>query len=89
MDAIKKKMQNLQTATENALARADQLDAEFRAATTLAQKTEETVLRKSLNNYWSWSVTLTFGILFYWGYKNFHIHQCDLDGNVSHSQMAL
>merc|ERR1712180_490807 len=29
--------------TENALARADQLDAEFRAATTLAEKTEETV----------------------------------------------
>merc|ERR1711983_325825 len=31
------------TETENAMARADQLDAEFRAATTLAEKTEETV----------------------------------------------
>ena len=46
MDAIKKKMQSLKTETENAMARADQLDAEFRAATTLAEKTEETV-RKS------------------------------------------
>ena len=43
MDAIKKKMQSLKTETENAMARADQLDAEFRAATTLAEKTEETV----------------------------------------------
>ena len=43
MDAIKKKMQSLKTETENAMARADQLDSEFRAATTLAEKTEETV----------------------------------------------
>ena len=43
MDAFKKKMQSLKTETENAMARADQLDAEFRAATTLAEKTEETV----------------------------------------------
>ena len=43
MDAIKKKMQSLKTETENAMARADQLDAEFRAATSLAEKTEETV----------------------------------------------
>ena len=43
MDAIKKKMQSLKAETENAMARADQLDAEFRAATTLAEKTEETV----------------------------------------------
>ena len=33
----------LQTETENALARADQLDAEYRAATALAEKTEENV----------------------------------------------
>ena len=32
-----------QTETENALAKADQLDAEYRAATALAEKTEETV----------------------------------------------
>ena len=31
MDAIKKKMQSLKTETENAMARADQLDAEFRS----------------------------------------------------------
>ena len=43
MDAIKKKMQSLKTETENAMARADQLDAEFRAATSLAEKTEESV----------------------------------------------
>merc|ERR1712165_272797 len=43
MDAIKKKMQSLKTETENAMARADQLDAEYRAATALAEKTEETV----------------------------------------------
>ena len=43
MDAIKKKMQSLKTETENAMARADQLDSEFRVATTLAEKTEETV----------------------------------------------
>ena len=43
MDAIKKKMQSLKTETENAMARADQLDAEFRSATSLAEKTEETV----------------------------------------------
>merc|ERR1712112_723020 len=43
MGAIKKKMQSLKTETENAMARADQLDAEFRAATSLAEKTEESV----------------------------------------------
>ena len=48
MDAIKKKMQSLKTETENAMARADQLDAEFRAATTLAEKTEETVSFSSM-----------------------------------------
>merc|ERR1711974_357521 len=36
-------MQSLKTETENAMARADQLDAEFRAATSLAEKTEESV----------------------------------------------
>merc|ERR1712036_130934 len=40
---LKKKMQSLKTETENAMARADQLDAEYRAATALAEKTEETV----------------------------------------------
>ena len=43
MDAIKKKMQSLKTETENGLVRADQLNAKFRAAITLA----ETVFRKS------------------------------------------
>ena len=43
MDAIKKKMQSLKTETENAMARADQLDAEYRAATSLADKTDESV----------------------------------------------
>ena len=36
-----------QTETENALARADQLDAEYRAATALAEKTEENVSVRS------------------------------------------
>ena len=49
MDAIKKKMQSLKTETENAMARADQLDAEFRGATTLAEKTEESVSGEGQN----------------------------------------
>merc|ERR1719213_1352951 len=36
-------MQSLKTETDNSIARADQLDAEYRAATALAEKTEETV----------------------------------------------
>ena len=64
---IKKNMQSLKTETENALARADQLDAKFRAATTLAEKTKKTVRKSLSNDYWSWSVTLTFGILFLLG----------------------
>lgn len=53
MDAIKKKMQSLKTETENAMARADQLDAEFRGATTLAEKTEESVSGEGQNyNFW-------------------------------------
>ena len=35
-----------QTETENALAKAEQLDAEYRAATALAEKTEENVSAK-------------------------------------------
>jgi len=43
MDAIKKKMQSLKSETENALARAAQLDSEAQAANTKAEKTEENV----------------------------------------------
>ena len=52
MDAIKKKMQALKTETENALTRADQLDAEYRATTALAEKTEETVSGGQLFSYY-------------------------------------
>ncbi len=43
MDAIKKKMQSLKSETENALARAAQLDAEAKDSTKRAEKTEEHV----------------------------------------------
>ncbi len=43
MDAIKKKMQSLKSETENALARATQLEAEAKDANTRAEKTEEHV----------------------------------------------
>ena len=45
MDAIKKKMQSLKSETENALARAEQLDAEAKESTKRAEKTEEHVSR--------------------------------------------
>ena len=45
MDAIKKKMQSLKSETENALARAAQLDAEAKESTKRAEKTEEHVRR--------------------------------------------
>jgi hypothetical protein len=43
MDAIKKKMQSLKSETENALARAAQLDQEAKDSTQRAEKTEEHV----------------------------------------------
>ena len=43
MDAIKKKMQSLKSETDNALARAMQLDSEAREANQRAEKTEEHV----------------------------------------------
>jgi hypothetical protein len=43
MDAIKKKMQSLKSETENALARATQLDQEAKDSTQRAEKTEEHV----------------------------------------------
>jgi len=43
MDAIKKKMQSLKSETENALARATQLEAEAKDANGRAEKTEEHV----------------------------------------------
>ena len=51
MDAIKKKMQSLKSETENALARAAQLDAEAKESTKRAEKTEEHVsqLRNTLS----------------------------------------
>ena len=52
MDAIKKKMQSLKSETENALARAAQLEAEAKDANTRAEKTEEHVsfLKKKMEN---------------------------------------
>jgi len=44
MDAIKKKMQSLKSETENALARAAQLEAESKDANVRAEKTEEHVI---------------------------------------------
>lgn len=43
MDAIKKKMQSLKSETENALARAAQLEAEAKDENARAEKTEEHV----------------------------------------------
>jgi hypothetical protein len=48
MDAIKKKMQSLKSETENALARAAQLEAEAKDANARAEKTEEHVRSLSL-----------------------------------------
>ena len=51
MDAIKKKMQSLKSETENALARAAQLDEEAKDSTQRAEKTEEHVNIFLFNNY--------------------------------------
>lgn len=48
MDAIKKKMQSLKSETENALARAAQLEAESKDANARAEKTEEHVTKSNL-----------------------------------------
>ena len=48
MDAIKKKMQSLKSETENALARATQLEAEAKDDNSRAEKTEEHVSWKRL-----------------------------------------
>ena len=50
MDAIKKKMQSLKSETENALARAAQLDAEAKDSTKRAEKTEEHVRIHNVTN---------------------------------------
>ena len=50
MDAIKKKMQSLKSETENALARAAQLDAEAKDSTKRAEKTEEHVRIYNVTN---------------------------------------
>ena len=53
MDAIKKKMQSLKSETENALARAAQLDAEAKESTKRAEKTEEHVSQSKIHLTWS------------------------------------
>ena len=53
MDAIKKKMQSLKSETENALARAAQLDAEAKESTKRAEKTEEHVSQSKIHLAWS------------------------------------